>query len=65
MNNTVVLAGVTAVLYFSEGLPYGIVKEFAPMYLRFAHVDLTSIGLLNIVSGPSGRRILPLLNVGR
>ena len=49
MNNTVVLAGVTAVLYFSEGLPYGIVKEFAPMYLRFAGVDLTSIGLLNIV----------------
>ena len=49
INNTVALAGVTAVLYFSEGLPYGIVKEFAPMYLRFAKVDLTSIGLLNIV----------------
>ncbi|HEY2091848.1 MAG TPA: MFS transporter [Thermoanaerobaculia bacterium] len=37
------------VLYFSEGLPYGIVKEFVPMYLRFRHVDLTNIGLLNIV----------------
>lgn len=36
-------------LYFSEGLPYGIVKEFVPMYLRFRHVDLTNIGLLNIV----------------
>ena len=40
------LAGV---LYFSEGLPFGIVKEFVPMYLRFRHVDLTNIGLLNIV----------------
>ncbi|HEY2828900.1 MAG TPA: MFS transporter [Thermoanaerobaculia bacterium] len=36
------------VLYFSEGLPYGIVKEFVPMYLRFRHTDLTNIGLLNI-----------------
>jgi PAT family beta-lactamase induction signal transducer AmpG len=40
---------VAGVLYFSEGLPFGIVKEFVPMYLRFRHVDLTNIGLLNIV----------------
>jgi PAT family beta-lactamase induction signal transducer AmpG len=40
---------VAGVLYFSEGLPYGMVKEFVPMYLRFQHVDLTNIGLLNIV----------------
>ena len=43
------LGATTAVLYFSEGLPYGIVKEFAPLYLRVQHVDLKSIGLLNIV----------------
>ena len=43
------LAAIAAALYFSEGLPYGIVKEFVPMVLRFRHVDLTSIGLLNTV----------------
>lgn len=37
------------VLYFSEGLPYGIVREFVPMYLRFHGVDLTKIGLLTAV----------------
>lgn len=40
---------VAGILYFSEGLPFGIVKEFVPMYLRFRRVDLTNIGLLNIV----------------
>ena len=49
MQSTLALGTATAALYISEGLPYGIVKEFAPMYLRFAHVDLTSIGLLNVV----------------
>jgi MFS transporter, PAT family, beta-lactamase induction signal transducer AmpG len=44
------LGTITSVLYFSEGLPFGIVKDFVPMYLRFKHVDLTSIGLLNIVA---------------
>ena len=43
------LAAIAAALYFSEGLPYGIVKEFVPMALRFRGVDLTSIGLLNSV----------------
>lgn len=44
------LGTITSVLYFSEGLPFGIVKDFVPMFLRFKHVDLTSIGLLNIVA---------------
>lgn len=43
------IPAVAGVLYFSEGLPYGIVKELVPMYLRFRHVDLTNIGLLNVV----------------
>jgi PAT family beta-lactamase induction signal transducer AmpG len=43
------LAAIATALYFSEGLPYGIVKELVPMVLRFRHVDLTSIGLLNVV----------------
>jgi MFS transporter, PAT family, beta-lactamase induction signal transducer AmpG len=43
------LAAIAGALYFSEGLPYGIVKELVPMVLRFRHVDLTTIGFLNIV----------------
>jgi PAT family beta-lactamase induction signal transducer AmpG len=42
------IPAVAGVLYFSEGLPFGIFKEFVPMYLRFRHVDLTNIGLVNI-----------------
>lgn len=37
-------------LYFSEGLPYGIVNELAPLYLRFQHVELKVIGLVSSVS---------------
>ena len=37
------------VLYFSEGLPYGIVNELAPLYLRFQHVELKIIGLATSV----------------
>src|SRR2546430_5879606 len=43
------IGSIAAILYFSEGLPYGIVKEFVPLYLRVQHVNLTSIGLLNVV----------------
>jgi len=39
-----------SVLYFSEGLPYGIVNELAPVYLRFQHVELKIIGLISSVS---------------
>lgn len=34
-----------SVLYFSEGMPYGIVNELAPLYLRFQHVELKTIGV--------------------
>jgi PAT family beta-lactamase induction signal transducer AmpG len=47
--STLWLGGAAAILYFSEGLPYGIVKDFVPLYLRVRHIDLTSIGLLNAV----------------
>jgi PAT family beta-lactamase induction signal transducer AmpG len=40
------LAGV---LYFSEGMPYGIVTELAPLYLRLQHVPLATIGLLGAI----------------
>jgi PAT family beta-lactamase induction signal transducer AmpG len=41
---------IAAVLYFSEGLPFGIVKELIPLYLRVAHVELRVIGLASSVS---------------
>jgi len=37
------------VLYFSEGLPYSIVNDLIPVYLRFHHVELAAIGYLNLV----------------
>jgi PAT family beta-lactamase induction signal transducer AmpG len=43
------LGSLAAVLYFSEGLPYGIVNDLIPVYLRFHHVALASIGYLNLV----------------
>lgn len=47
---TLFLGSIAAVLYFSEGLPYGIVRELVPTYLRFHKVDLTTIGLISSVS---------------
>ena len=45
--------GVTAaVLYFSEGMPFGIVRDLVPLYLRVHHIELKDIGLANIVSLP-------------
>lgn len=32
-----------SILYLSEGLPYGIVNELAPLYLRVMHVPLAEI----------------------
>jgi PAT family beta-lactamase induction signal transducer AmpG len=44
------LGSIAAVLYFSEGFPYGIVKDLVPLYLRFHHVELKVIGLISSVS---------------
>src|SRR5256885_2343729 len=43
------VASVAAALYFSEGLPFGIVTELMPLYLRVHHVALTAIGSLSTV----------------
>lgn len=40
---------VAALLYFSEGLPYGVVNELMPLYLRLHDVSLEQIGLLSTV----------------
>ena len=44
------IGSAAAVLYFSEGLPYGIVKDLVPLYLRVHGIDLTKIGILNAVA---------------
>jgi MFS transporter, PAT family, beta-lactamase induction signal transducer AmpG len=44
------LGTIAAVLYFSEGLPYGIVKELVPLFLRVEHVELKVIGIASTVS---------------
>jgi PAT family beta-lactamase induction signal transducer AmpG len=43
-------ASVAAILYFSEGLPFGIVNDLLPVYLRVHHVELTTIGFLSTVA---------------
>lgn len=44
--------GWIAVLYFAEGMPFGVVKEVMPVYLRASGVDLTTIGLYSLVGLP-------------
>ena len=44
--------GWVAVLYFAEGMPFGVVKELMPVYLRASGVDLTTIGLYSLVGLP-------------
>ena len=43
------MGGVAAALYFSEGMPFGIVTELMPSYLRVHHVSLIGIGSLSAV----------------
>jgi PAT family beta-lactamase induction signal transducer AmpG len=43
-------ASVAGLLYFSEGLPFGIVNDLLPVYLRVHHVELTTIGFLSTVA---------------
>lgn len=45
-----VAASIAALLYFSEGLPFGIVNDLLPVYLRVHHVELTTIGFLSTVA---------------
>ncbi len=41
-----------AVLYFAEGMPFGIVKDVLPVYFRVHDVDLTEIGLASLLGLP-------------
>ena len=41
-----------SVLYFAEGFPFGLVFDAFPVYFRFHHVSLASIGLLSLAGLP-------------
>ncbi|MCK6553562.1 MFS transporter [Candidatus Binatia bacterium] len=41
-----------AVLYFAEGLPFGIVVDTLPVYFRVHGVSLTAIGLMSLLGAP-------------
>ncbi|MEW6337000.1 MAG: MFS transporter [Acidobacteriota bacterium] len=51
MNPRRVLTWV-AVLYFAEGLPFGIVYDVLPVYFRVHGVSLAEIGLMSLLSLP-------------
>ena len=44
------LVALVGALYFSEGLPFGLVSELFPLYLRTQGISLTEIGLVSVVS---------------
>lgn len=43
------IPALACLLYFSEGFPFGIVSETVNLYLAFAKIDLTTIGLISSV----------------
>lgn len=45
-NNRALVPTLAAILYFSQGFPFGIVNETVNLYLSFAKVDLATIGLV-------------------
>ena len=53
-----------ALLYFAEGLPFGIVLDVLPVYFRVHGVSLTAIGLLSVLRAPWWAKVFwaPLLD---
>src|SRR5262245_22174713 len=41
-----------ALLYFAEGLPFGVVKDIVPVYFKVSGVSLTDIGLASLLGLP-------------
>ncbi|MGH7785564.1 MAG: MFS transporter [Candidatus Binatia bacterium] len=44
--------GWLAVLYFAEGMPFGVVHELLPLYFKVHGVSLAAIGLMSLVGLP-------------
>jgi PAT family beta-lactamase induction signal transducer AmpG len=49
MKRLVLLSTFVGIFYFSEGLPYGLITELFPLYLRQSGVSLAQIGLLSTI----------------
>lgn len=49
MKRLLVLSTFVGLFYFSEGLPFGLITELFPLYLRQAGVSLAQIGLLSTI----------------
>lgn len=47
-----------AILYFAEGMPFGVVKDVLPVYFRVHDVDLTDIGLTALLGLPWTLKVL-------
>lgn len=47
-----------ALLYFAEGLPFGIIKEVVPVYFKVSGLSLTSIGLASLLGLPWTLKVL-------
>jgi PAT family beta-lactamase induction signal transducer AmpG len=47
-----------ALLYFAEGMPFGVVKEVIPVYFKVSGVSLTEIGLASLLGLPWTLKIL-------
>lgn len=41
---------LAAILYFSQGFPFGLINELLPLYMRTQNVSLAQIGLVSAVS---------------
>jgi PAT family beta-lactamase induction signal transducer AmpG len=47
-----------AILYFAEGMPFGVVKDVVPVYFRVHGVSLTEIGLVSLLGLPWTLKVL-------
>jgi PAT family beta-lactamase induction signal transducer AmpG len=56
--------GWVALLYFAEGLPFGIVLDVLPVYFRIHGVSLSAIGLMSLLRAPWSAKVLwsPLID---
>jgi MFS transporter, PAT family, beta-lactamase induction signal transducer AmpG len=50
--------GWVALLYFVEGLPFGLVKDLLPVYFRVHGVSLRDIGLMTWIMAPWSFKVL-------
>ena len=47
-----------ALLYFAEGMPFGVVLDNLPVYFRLHGVSLAAIGLMSLIRAPWSAKVL-------